>query len=210
MVTVGQLPQTVPGAGRDQLGFVDAARSGFGFLRGLGFKEVVAEPTYLRFERDDSFVEVFHGRASYELGVEFGRWVRVDDDVVEQKFHLVDVLPVVAPESGFVARTATSREQVVRFVEEMAVHAKVAVEHLEAEGSTGFERVSEAVERQSDEYLDGLRATRVRARAEEAWRRKDFASVVAAYEEIDAELSTVELRESEAKRLSYARDRIDD
>lgn len=50
----------------------------------------------------------------------------------------------------------------------------------------------------------------MRARAEDAWHRKDFASVIAAYEEIDSELDTVELRESEVKRLNYARGHLHD
>lgn len=209
-MTMDRHPQTAVGSAREQLDFRAAARARFGFLLELRFKEVMAEPTYLRFERDDMFVEVFHGRASYELGVEFGRWVRVDEDVVEQKFHLVDVLPVLAPDVSFVARTATSREQVARFVEELASAAKLAADHLVPGSADALDRISEAVASRSEEYLDGLRAVRLRAQAEDAWHRKDFASVVAAYEEVDSELETVELRESEAKRLNYARRQINE
>lgn len=197
------------GPDREQLDFVGAVRARFEFLGDLGFVEVKADATYLRFERADTFVEVFHGRASYELGVEFGRWVRADDDVVEQKFHIVDVLSALTPDVTFVARTATSQEQVVRFVDELATSAKLAVDRLERAGIEAFDRISGAVERQSDEYLDGARAARLRARAEDAWHRKDFASVIAAYEEIESELDTVGLRESEAKRLVYARGHLD-
>jgi len=204
------MPQTDAGLDREELGFLVEPRRRFGFLLEQGFKEVNAEPTYLRFERDGRFVEVFHGRASYELGVEFGRWVRVDEDVVEQKFHLVDVLPVLAPSARFVASTAISREQVVRFVEELADVARVASECLERGGDAAFDQIGEAVKRHSDEYLDGARAARVRARAEDAWHRKDFSSVIAAYEEIDSELDTIELRESEVKRLNYARGHLED
>lgn len=207
---MGRLPETAAGRDREQLDFVGATRARFRFLVDLGFEEVRAEPTYIRFERADSFVEVFHGRASYELGVEFGRQVELGDEVVEQKFHIVDVLPVLAPEeAAFRARTATSRDQVGRFVEELALVAKVAAERLEQEGLAAFDRVSEAVERQSDEFLEGTRASLLRARAEDAWHRKDFASVITAYEEIESELDTVALRDSETKRLDYARKHLD-
>ena len=208
-MSVDRLPETAGGPGREQLDFVGVARSRFRFLVDLAFEEVCAEPTFLRFERADSFVEVFHGRASYELGVEFGRWVDVGGEVVEQKFHIGDVLPVVVPEATFTARSATSREQVARFMEELASSAKLVAERLERAGLEAFDRFSEAVERQSDEYLDGVRAARLRARAEDGWHRKDFVSVIIAYEEIDSELDTVELRESEVKRLSYARKHLD-
>lgn len=209
-MSVSQFPHTAPGAGRDQLGFLDAARSHFGFLKELGFTEKRAEPTYLRLEKGDAFVEVFHGRASFELGLEFGRRVRVDDDDVEQKFHLVDVVPVLAPDITFTARSATTKAQVARFVEELADTTKPVAERLEQGGGDAFDRISEAVAARSEEYLDGLRATRLRSRADDAWQRKDFASVVAAYEEVESELKTVDLRESEAKRLNYARRQIDE
>lgn len=207
-MSVDNIPKIDAGPDREQLDFVGAARARFEFLVDLGFAEVKAGATYLRFERADTFVEVFHGRASYELGVEFGRWVRADDGVVEQKFHIVDVLSVLAPDVRFGARTATSREQVVGFVDELATSAKLAVHRLERAGVEAFDRISEAVERQSDEYLDGLSAARLRARAEDAWHRRDFASLISAYEEIESELDTVGLRESEAKRLSYARQHL--
>lgn len=204
MMAVG-LPRSAAGPDREQLGFLGAARDQFSFLADRGFEEVAGNATYLRLERDGVFVEVFHGRASYELGVEFGRWVLVDGARVEQKFHLAEVLPVVAPEVMFVARTATSRAQVARFVEELAQVARVVVERLEDEGVEVFDRVSVAVERRSDEYLDNTRAERLRGRADAAWHRRDFVEVVTAYEEIEAELDTVSLRGSEAKRLAYAR-----
>lgn len=208
-MSVSQIPETTPGAGRNELGFLDAARGHFGFLTDLGFSEKRAEPTYLRFEKGDTFVEVFHGRASFELGVEFGHRVRVDDDDLEQKFHIVDVAPVLAPEVRYTARTAMTKDQVDRFVDELAATTRPLAECIERDRREAFELISQAVAAQSEEYLDGLRAARLRSRAEEAWRRKDFASVVIAYEEVESELETVDLRESEAKRLKYARRQID-
>jgi hypothetical protein len=37
------------------------------------FKKVAASPTLVKYENDDAFVNVYHGRQSYGLGVEFGR-----------------------------------------------------------------------------------------------------------------------------------------
>jgi hypothetical protein len=45
----------------------------------------------------------------------------------------------------------------------------------------------------------------LRTRASDAWRAKDLATVVNAYEEIESELKTVQLRDSERGRLEYAR-----
>lgn len=201
---MGDLP-----AGREHLGFVHAARSRFGFLRDRGYGEVRAEPTYLRFERGGTSIAVFHGRLSYELGVEFGRQIPLDgDELVEEKFHIRVVLSVLAPEVRFTPRAATSPEQVARFLDELAGWTKLAADRLERAGVEAFARLSEEVVRQSDEYSDGVQAGRLRAGADEAWRRKDFAEVVTAYEEVLAELRTVQLRESELERLHYARRRV--
>lgn len=188
-----------------QLDFLGPARVSFGFLDEFGFGESSAQPKYLRFDRSGSFIEVFCGRASNELGVEFGRWVDFEGKLVEDKFHVSDVLSTLAPEAGFKARTATSQEQLERFVPELAISAKLALEQLERSWSGGLNLVSVAVEHQSDMYQDSMEAERLRARAKDAWRNKDLASVITAYEQIESELGTVGLRESEIKRLSYAR-----
>ena len=56
---------------------------------------------------------------------------------------------------------------------------------------------------------DAQRASRLRSRADDAWRHRDFAAVVNAYSEIDSELRTVELRASERGRLDYAIRKLD-
>ena len=206
-----RLPTTAAGADRDRLGFVPAVRARFGFLLDAGYSEAWVEPTYVRFERgNDPFVEVFHGRASYELGVEFGRVVHVDDDLVEQKFHIADVVSLFWPGEEFRAPTATAPEQIERFVAELAGWAERAFERFEVDAAEVFDRLSEMVRRRSDEYLERIRAERLRSRADESWRRQDFASVINAYEEIDADLETVQLRNSERKRLGYAREHLSD
>src|SRR5215471_1441934 len=60
-----------PGPERGQLGFQEAVR--FSFLNSYGFKTVQEQTTFVRFESATVFVNVYHGRASFELGVEIGR-----------------------------------------------------------------------------------------------------------------------------------------
>jgi hypothetical protein len=164
----------------------------------------------VRYERDDTFVAVFHGRASFELGVEFGRRIRVDDQIVDQKFHIREVLALLVPEVTFAARTATSVAQVARFLDELAGWTELAAERFPSDVVGTFDQLQERGKRWSDEYLEGIRASRLRTQGDEAWRGKDFASVVTAYEEIESELHTVQLRESEAGRLGYARKKLAD
>lgn len=47
--------------------------SSFDFLRAYGLKPVEEDVTFVRYESDAMFVNVYHGRGSFEIGVEIGR-----------------------------------------------------------------------------------------------------------------------------------------
>ena len=65
--------RTEPGKDREQLGFKDAVLSNFEFLHTYGLKPVKQEVTFVRYESDAVFTNVYHGGASFEIGVEIGR-----------------------------------------------------------------------------------------------------------------------------------------
>ncbi|MGH8590336.1 MAG: hypothetical protein ACREXX_13715, partial [Gammaproteobacteria bacterium] len=60
---------------RAELRFVEEAQTAFHFLvEELGFRLVKCEPpTFVRYESNKLFVNVYHGRLSYEIDVEIGR-----------------------------------------------------------------------------------------------------------------------------------------
>lgn len=120
------MPSTEPGLDRPRLGFVRVVREAFAFLEDAGFAVVSEKPTFVRYESPTAFVNVFHGRGSYELGVEFGRWVEVDDERVEQKFPLADVIALTRDlgDVGFESFTATTNEAVATFVPRLASWAR--------------------------------------------------------------------------------------
>src|SRR5687767_11892121 len=62
-----------PGMDRWRLGFKEAVLANFGFLQQIGFKPVTEDVTFVRYESKTVFVNVYHGRASFEIGVEVGR-----------------------------------------------------------------------------------------------------------------------------------------
>jgi len=65
--------QTDPGKDRWQLGFQDSVLSSFDFLSTYGLRPVEESATFVRYESSSVFVNVYHGRASFEIGVEIGR-----------------------------------------------------------------------------------------------------------------------------------------
>lgn len=193
--------------GRASLGFLPRVLEEFAFLSSdLGFRLTQQSDTRVRYETDRRFVNVYHGRSSYELGVELGRWMQVEGETREEIFPLRNLLALDhdLSELGYSGLTATTPTLVRKFVQRLAVWTRTFATNPLTDGDAIFDRARERNAAWSQSYLEGIRASRLRARADEAWHRKDFAVVVDAYEEIASELSTVALKESERARLTYA------
>jgi hypothetical protein len=172
---------------------------------------VDAQSTFVRYESGRVFVNVFHGRGSYELGVEVGRWIVVDDDRVEEKFPLGDVIAldhdVLAV--GYRPLATTEKEPLVRFVAQLAEWThRFARRALEGDAAT-FDALRAQGARLSQAMQEGWRANRLRAAADDAWHNRDWGRVVDAYGEMVSDLRTVELKPSELRRLHYAQEQLD-
>jgi hypothetical protein len=191
---------------RSRLGFAAAVLEEFGFLPGLGFRVVERTDTFVRYETGRRFVHVFHGRGSYELGVEIGRWVDVGGELREQFFPLRDVIARRADlaEVGYGGLAATDARLVRKFVHQLGRWTRQFAAPLLSDGDQEFDKLSEINTREAESHAEALRVSRLRARAAEAWQRRDFGTVVNAYSEIEAELPTVDLKPSERAKLGYA------
>lgn len=202
-----EMPRTSPGPERALLGFAVAAQETFSFLLGQGFTLMELSDTLARYESGWRIVRVFHGRASYELGVEVGRWVEVAGTRREQSFPLRDVVALRRDpvDVGFGGTTATSPPAVRRVMALLADWTREYAGPLVSGGDELFEVLSERNAERGRVEQEGLRAQRLRDRAEEAWRRRDFGAVALAYSEIESELHSVTLKASERGRLDYAR-----
>ena len=89
-----------PSPERAKLGFREAVLSSFKFLNDVGFRPVEQEMTLVRYESPEVFVNVYHGRASFELGVEIGRLKEPND-----KLTLYDIVAWAGVEKPKVSGT---------------------------------------------------------------------------------------------------------
>jgi len=204
----------IPGfevSGRSALDFEGAVARHFAFLQDRGYAVVRSGSTFVRYERTPLFVNVFHGRGSFELGVEVGRSTVLYGETVERSFPIGYLATVIGGEARetYRSRTATTSAQVDRFVAELGHWLEAYGERVLEGDEATFVALGEAVAIESTRQMDMMRATELRRRAEEAWRSRDYATVVQAYDEMDRELTTVDLRTFEDGRLAYARKALD-
>jgi hypothetical protein len=198
-----------PGSDRWKLGFKQAAIANFRFLYRYGFRRVRTEPTFVRYEtvwplsRKKLFVNVFHGRGSYVMGVEVGQ--KKDQGVILPLPSIVKWAGGAEAED-FEKRTmfqASSREAVQELVPKMAGLVRKYAGSFLSGDERAFNSAFEEGRRSSARYLKEMELGRARGKAEVAWHVKDYEEVVRLYEPFQEDLA-----ESESMRLQYARKQL--
>ena len=189
--------------GREKLGFKEAVLSSFKFLAEFRFHMVEEKVTFVRYESSEVFINIYHGRASYEMNIEIGR-------LKEPNKHLTigTIVPWAGAEKteGFgqhVMFQVSSRENVQEFVPKLAgLVRKYAIPLLRG-GDDAFGSAFEFQAKMWAEYVREVNLSNVRGKAEAAWQAKDYASVVELYTSIQNDLTEIE-----AKRLGYSERQI--
>jgi len=187
-----------PGA-PGRLAFIAHASTAFQFLKGSGFRTTRTEPTFVRFESGDVYVQVFHGRSSFAVGVEFGR-LNVSGEVLTLAEALAALCPERVPEAH---HQASNEDSLRRGLEGMAQITRACCGDLLLGDKSTFERV-EAVanELRKARTLDAQFGA-IRDKAESAWSNKNYPEACRLYSEM-AEVLT----ETEKRRLEYSRKRL--
>lgn len=185
---------------RARLGFEQAVRSRFEFLEThYGMRVVQSEPTLVRYESEALFVNVYHGRSSYELAFEVGR--KSNDDELERPFRPDDFIRLSDPEQAKALRyfAATTFEEVERGVERLAADFRGKAERAFTNADL-FETMKRARLAAASEYADDVHERQTRPKAEAAFRRGDFAKAARLYESFESRLAPSERRKLEISR----------
>lgn len=188
-----------PSPERAKLEFREAVLSNFQFLTKVGFRPVKEDMTLVRYESPDVFVNVYHGRSSFELGVEIGR-----RKGPSHKLTLYDIVAWAGAEKSegvgqHVMFQVSSREGVQAFVPKLAkVVEKHAAPFLKGDAAA-FDSALEIQSERAKEFAKGVNLSQVRRKAEAAWQVKDYDQVVDLYRPVRDDLTEVE-----AKKLAYA------
>ena len=187
-----------PEEGRANLGFPAAVISAFAFLtKDFSFRCVKRDVTFVRFESDAVFVNIYHGRASYELNVEIGESI-----VPENPFTIGEILWLVSPERAASYRPyqVTTKEGVQKFVPELARLVMDYATRALIGDHEFFKQLSELRTQRSQHYLKQIQLNRVRTEVETAWRLTNYRRVIELYDSMKDDLTP-----TEAKKLEYAK-----
>jgi hypothetical protein len=188
---------------RRELRFQEAVLASFTFLSELGFRPLEENATFVRYESSEVFVNVYHGRSSYELGVEIGR-LRMPSEKASI-FSIVRWAGAGNAEGlgQHVIFQTSSTSGVQEFVPKLAhLVQKYAIPFLKA-NDEAYKEIEDINRHSAAEYQKEVHLRDVRRRAEAAWHSKDYAQVAESFGAIRKELSEIE-----AKKLTYAEEHL--
>jgi hypothetical protein len=184
---------------RASLDFAGAVRGAFAFLNGFGFREVGAEATSVRYAAERVFLNVYHGRSSYELGIEVGL---LDASGEERGYSLSEFVRLVEPAEADHLKDfcATTANEVADGIARLSTQVKQYV----ARALRGDEAIFAELARQRRAWGDAFAADvayrQVSPRAAAAFREKRYREAADLYESIKSRLSPAELT-----KLEYAK-----
>jgi hypothetical protein len=182
----------------------DWSREQFAFLAGHGFGVDRVTQHAVQWRKGDRTIELSMDWRDGMLDLRFACGTGLSDRRV---FGLYEALQVVAPEAwpphGWQAwRESTAR----KYVAELAALVNAHLGAFLSNGSNGAElwrRAGDLARGRALAYWTGSRAAQLRRQADDARQARDWPAVIDRYEQLQA--MGVPLKESEVKRLQYAR-----
>jgi hypothetical protein len=183
---------------RHELRFAEAVEDQFGFLQEHGFRRVQREPSFVRFESKHVYVNVYHGRQSFEIGLEVGSLVAGAE---ETSYSMSEIIRLVEPgkADGYRNYAARSPNGVAEGVQGLAMLFRRYVDAGVLDGSGLFERLRKGRKTWSREYAKEVNLTHARQKLGVAWHAKDYTQVVELLRPLRDALTPTELH-----KLEYA------
>lgn len=188
-----------PNSERERLGFRDAVLSSFKFLAEFRLRPVEKQMTLVRYQSRHAFLNVYHGRASYELGIQIGRLA--DPKKTLSIDTIIDLAGAYKAE-GFGQHAmfqVSTREGVQEFVPKLAALVEKYAGPLLRNDDSAWAAALNLTARRCAEYEKEVHLGHVREKAEAAWHAKDYVRFVELYEPVRQDLTEIE-----AKKLAYA------
>jgi hypothetical protein len=190
---------------RIQLGFTSEVLSSFHFLvEDYSFKSVKTDITFVRYESESIFINIYHGRKSYELGVEIGK-LEKDPSVQEFGYTIGEIMDFVGVRKDlkFTFFQSSNKDQIKILVRKLAEYVKIYAGPILNGDLKILEKVQILQKEKSDAYIKEMNLRHIREMADAAWKQKDYVKFVGLYSSVEDDLTP-----AEAKKLEYARKKL--
>jgi hypothetical protein len=185
---------------RATLGFAEVAQEALHFLSDYGFRLQSSDATIVRYASERVFVNVYHGRSSYELGLEVGSISRQRGDAAG--YSMSELIRLNNHEEAECFRN---------FMATTPVEVKLGVQKLAEQllrygdrALRGDDLVFDALEQQRQKWASTFAADvayrQISPKAAEAFRQREYRKAAELFESIRGELTPAEL-----KKLEYAK-----
>lgn len=194
--------ETEPGQERYKLGFKEEVLNQFDFLtKEYEFQCIKEEVTLVRYESQKVFINIYHGRASYELGFEIGLQPS-SLGINECKFTLTEIIELAGVQNsiGNIYFQVNTEEGIKKYIPIIAELVKKYAQNALLGDMSTFVSLESIQKQISDKYLKEMELNRIRPKAKEAWHNKRYIEFIELYEHIQNDISP-----SEVKKLEYAR-----
>lgn len=181
---------------RFNLHFAENVEVQFAFLLQHDFVVVRRETTIVRFESPMCGISFYHGRQSFEIGLEIE-----SRPFPGEIFTLSDFIKLVDREQGDNYRNFASRtpDGVANGVQQLAKHFLNWIGPVIFNDEQVFVRLKLQRIALTNEYVLATNLLQARKRAEIAWRSKDYLGFINAFEPVRSLLTSTEV-----KKVEYA------
>jgi len=162
---------------RAGLRFAELTQRHFAFIEAQGFQRVRGEPTFVRFESPALFLNIYHGRSSFEIGAELGRLGNENDE--KQPYPMSALLGAAGvPTAKEYRDYATHTPDGVD--EGLAKLAKLFRDHVSQNlhNADLFRVLKEQRRAWAEDFAQEVNLRQTRRKLDSAWHAKDYAKVV--------------------------------
>jgi hypothetical protein len=188
---------------REPLGFSKVVQEEFLFLvKDYYFKCTVAETTYVRFESDRVFINIYHGRSSFEIGLEIGLLDRDEPYSLSELIHLGDSKEGNSYRN-FMAGTPELVRRGITLLREK--FEKYGIKALSG-AAEFFSKLHHQGKQLEASFSNQMKVRHTRPKADEAFHQKNYKEVVRLYESMLNALTPAELKKLEYSRRHAASD----
>jgi hypothetical protein len=182
---------------RSPLHFPEEVQRHFSFLQALGFRCVHSDATFVRYKSPEIAVNVYHGRRSYEIGLEIE-----SAQVPGESYSIFEILQLVDGKraKGYRNYATHTVEGVAEGTHRLAVLFRECIDRGILNDKQLFSQLKLQRRDLTNNYWFEMELKQAREKSESAWARKDFEKVVQILSPLQEHLNPFDI-----KKLEYAK-----